>query len=92
MGETLAKGLAVLKDRQRCVKEVRGLGLLQGVELDIDGKAVVADCLARGLLINCTGDRVLRFVPPLIITEREIDRLLVALAQVLSQRTTSSHH
>jgi acetylornithine/N-succinyldiaminopimelate aminotransferase len=92
MGETLAKGLAVLKDRHRCVKEVRGLGLLQGVELDIDGKAVVADCLARGLLINCTGDRVLRFVPPLIITEREIDRLLVALAQVLSQRTTSSHH
>ncbi|MBP8201003.1 MAG: aspartate aminotransferase family protein, partial [Nitrospira sp.] len=63
MGETLAKGLAVLKDRHRCVKEVRGLGLLQGVELDIDGKAVVADCLARGLLINCTGDRVLRFVP-----------------------------
>jgi acetylornithine/N-succinyldiaminopimelate aminotransferase len=92
MGETLAKGLAVLKDRHRCVKDVRGLGLLQGVELDIDGKAVVADCLARGLLINCTGDRVLRFVPPLIITEREIDRLLVALAQVLSQRTTSSHH
>ena len=92
MGEALAKGLTVLKDRHRCVKDVRGIGLLQGMELDIDGKAVVADCLARGLLINCAGDRILRFVPPLIITEREIDRLLVALAQVFSQRTTSSHH
>ena len=61
------------------------------MELDIDGNAVVTDCLARGLLINCTGDRVLRFVPPLIITEREVDRLLAALSQVFSQRTTSTH-
>ena len=67
------------------------MGLLQGMELDIDGKAVVADCLARGLLINCVGDRVLRFVPSLIITEREIDRLLASLSQIFSQRTTSTH-
>ena len=91
MGECLAKGLATLKERHRCVKEVRGLGLLQGMELEIDGKAVVADCLTRGLLINCVGDRVLRFVPSLIITEREIDRLLAALSQIFSQRTTSTH-
>ncbi|MGZ8422745.1 MAG: acetylornithine transaminase [Nitrospira sp.] len=90
-GESLAKGLAALKERHRLVKDVRGLGLLQGIELDIDGKAVVADCLARGLLINCTGDHVLRFVPPLIITEPEIARLLTALAQIFSQRTTSTH-
>ncbi|MBA5870689.1 MAG: acetylornithine transaminase [Nitrospira sp. CR2.1] len=91
MGECLAKGLATLKERHRCVKEVRGLGLLQGMELEIDGKAVVADCLTRGLLINCVGDRVLRFVPALTITEREIDRLLAALSQIFNQRTTSSH-
>ncbi|MDR4471790.1 MAG: aspartate aminotransferase family protein [Nitrospira sp.] len=91
IGECLAKGLATLKERHRCVKEVRGLGLLQGMELDIDGKAVVAECLSRGLLINCVGDRVLRFVPSLIITEREIDRLLAALSQIFSQRTISSH-
>ncbi|MGZ9189099.1 MAG: aminotransferase class III-fold pyridoxal phosphate-dependent enzyme, partial [Nitrospira sp.] len=90
-GESLAKGLAALKERHRLVKDVRGLGLLQGIELDIDGKAVVADCLARGLLINCTGDHVLRFVPPLIITEPEIARLLTALTQIFSQRTTSTH-
>ncbi len=90
-GESLAKGLAALKERHRLVKDVRGLGLLQAIELDIDGRAVVADCLARGILINCTGDHVLRFVPPLIITEPEIACLLNALTQIFSQRTTSTH-
>ena len=85
-GQHLAKGLLDLKDRLPNVKDVRGLGLLRGMELTIDGKAVVDDCLSRGLLINCTMDRVLRFVPPLIITRREIDRLLDVLADVLSKR------
>jgi acetylornithine/N-succinyldiaminopimelate aminotransferase len=52
---------------------------------------VVADCLARGLLINCTGDHVLRFIPPLIIMEPEIVRLLNALTQIFGQRATSTH-
>ncbi len=86
MGDHLAKGLQDLKDRLPIVKDVRGLGLLRGMELSVDGKQVVADCLARGLLINCTMDRVLRFVPPLIITQREIDRLLDTLSHVLSKR------
>lgn len=86
MGEYLGKGLQDMKDRLPIVKEVRGLGLLQGMELTVDGKSVVTDCLARGLLINCTVDRVLRFVPPLIITQAEIDRLLDVLSQVLSKR------
>jgi acetylornithine aminotransferase len=85
-GQHLAKGLLDLKERLPNVKDVRGLGLLRGMELTIDGKAVVDDCLSRGLLINCTMDRVLRFVPPLIITRREIDRLLDVLADVLSKR------
>ncbi|TAJ29441.1 MAG: acetylornithine transaminase [Nitrospirae bacterium] len=86
MGDYLAKGLLDCKDRLPIVKDVRGLGLLQGMELTIDGKSVVTDCLARGILINCTVDRVLRFVPPLIIAQREIDRLLDALSNMLSKR------
>jgi len=86
MGDYLAKGLLDLKDRLQIVKDVRGLGLLQGMELTIEGKPVVDDCLARGLLINCTMERVLRFVPPLIITQHEIDRLLDTLSQVLIKR------
>ncbi len=86
MGEYLGKGLQDLKDRLPIVKEVRGLGLLQGMELTVDGKSVVTDCLARGLLINCTVDRVLRFVPPLVITQADIDRLLDILNQILGKR------
>jgi acetylornithine/N-succinyldiaminopimelate aminotransferase len=86
MGSYLAKGLLDCKDRLPIVKEVRGLGLLQGMELAVDGRPVVTDCLARGLLINCTMERVLRFLPPLIITQREIDRLLDTLSQVLTKR------
>lgn len=87
MGELLGKGLADCRDRSRVVKEVRGLGLLQGMELTVDAKAVVMDCLARGLLINNTGERVLRFVPPLVVTQRDIDRLIETLSQVLNTRT-----
>jgi len=86
MGAYLAQGLQETKDRLPIVKEVRGLGLLQGLELNVDGKPVVGDCLARGLLVNCTADRVLRFVPPLVITQAEIDRLLDVLNQVLGKR------
>ena len=86
VGQYMAKSLLELKDRLPNVKDVRGLGLLQGVELTIDGTPVVTDCLNRGLLINCTMDRVLRFVPPLIITQREIDRLVDVLADVLGKR------
>jgi len=91
MGEYLRKGLDTCKERLRSIKEVRGLGLLQGVELNVDAKAVVADCLTRGVLINSPGERVLRFVPPLIISQAEIDRLLDVLSQILSRQTTSSH-
>jgi acetylornithine/N-succinyldiaminopimelate aminotransferase len=92
MGDYLGKGLSECKDRHRLVRDVRGLGLLQGMELDIDAKAVVSDCLTRGLLINNTGEHVLRFVPPLIITQREIDRLIEVLSQVFSKHPEAGTH
>jgi acetylornithine/N-succinyldiaminopimelate aminotransferase len=87
MGDYLAKGLADFKDRHRAVRDVRGLGLLQGLEVEIDAKAVVADCLSRGVLVNATSERVLRFVPPLIISQAEIDRVLETLSSIFNQRT-----
>ncbi|HEX7768388.1 MAG TPA: acetylornithine transaminase [Nitrospira sp.] len=95
MGDYLAKGLADFKDRHRAVRDVRGLGLLQGLEVEIDAKAVVADCLTRGVLVNATSERVLRFVPPLIITQAEIDRVLEILSSIFNQRTMAEkdqHH
>jgi acetylornithine aminotransferase len=55
-GEYFAKKLSDCKARHRVVREVRGLGLLQGIELDMDAKTVVSECLARGILVNATGD------------------------------------
>ena len=95
MGEYLAKSLADCKGRQRIVRAVRGIGLLQGMEVDTDAKAVVADCLVRGVLINAASDRVLRFVPPLIVTQRDIDKLLDTLTVIFNRRTTeerAAHH
>ena len=93
-GEYLAKGLADCKDRHRIVRDVRGLSLLQGMELEVDARAVVADALARGVLINVATERVLRFVPPLITTQEDIDKMLDVLSAILNQRGTDkgSHH
>ncbi len=58
------------------------MGLLIGMELTRDGIPVVKACLDRGILINCCAGNILRFMPPLIITEKEIDRLTEVLEQV----------
>jgi acetylornithine aminotransferase len=65
------------------------------MELDIDAKAVVADCLARGVLVNATSERVLRFVPPLVITQRDIDKLIETLTAIFNHRMVAEkdvHH
>jgi acetylornithine/N-succinyldiaminopimelate aminotransferase len=85
-GEYLAKGLAKLSEQFSCIRESRGMGLLQGLELTIDGKPFVIECLERRVLINCTMGRVLRFVPPFIISNSQIDRLLGVLSDVFSKR------
>lgn len=86
-GAYLAKGLQHLRDDISIIQEVRGLGLLRGIELSIKGQPVVMDCLSRKILLNCTMERVLRLAPPLIITQHEIDRLLQVLSDVLNKRT-----
>jgi predicted acetylornithine/succinylornithine family transaminase len=67
------------------VKEVRGFGLMLGMELAAPGKQVVLDAMAEGLLINCTHDTVLRFLPPYIITEKEIDQAVKTLGKLLTK-------
>jgi acetylornithine/N-succinyldiaminopimelate aminotransferase len=77
--------LTDLQRRHSFIKEVRGMGLMIGAELDIPGKQIVADAMAEGLLINCTHDTVLRFLPPYIITEREIDQAAIKLGKVFKK-------
>jgi acetylornithine/N-succinyldiaminopimelate aminotransferase len=64
------------------IKEVRGQGLMMGVELDFPCKQLVLDGMKEGVLFNCTHDTVLRFLPPYILTEQDVDRAMAALIRV----------
>ena len=67
------------------VKEVRGFGLMLGMELTVPGKQIVLDAIGEGLLINCTHDTVLRFLPPYIATEKEVDQAVKILSKLLGK-------
>jgi acetylornithine/N-succinyldiaminopimelate aminotransferase len=84
MGEYLTEKLVQLKDKYAFIKEVRGRGLIIGMELDIEGGPLVVKAMERGLLMNCTVGNVLRFVPPLIVSEAEIDEAMTILDEVLA--------
>ncbi len=86
MGKYLKKRLDEMKKEfPSVIAEVRGMGLLVGMELTRDGAPIVKACMDRGLLINCTAGNILRFTPPLIVTEKEIDHLIDVLEQTIDQ-------
>ncbi len=86
MEKIFLKGLQSLKDRFPFIREVRGKGLILGMELEDNGSPIVEECMQEGLLINCTANKVLRFLPPLIIGKRDIARGLAILEKVLARR------
>ncbi|MGA3099213.1 MAG: aspartate aminotransferase family protein [Bryobacteraceae bacterium] len=77
--------LKELARKHSFVKEVRGFGLMLGVELTVPGKQIVLDAMAEGLLINCTHDTVLRFLPPYIVTEKEVDQVVKTLGKLFAK-------
>ncbi|HHF98756.1 MAG TPA: acetylornithine transaminase [Candidatus Aerophobetes bacterium] len=81
MGKYFRKKLLSLKEKFPFIKEVRGKGLMLGMELDIEGKPVMDKAREKGLLINVTKGKVLRFLPPLIIKEAEIDEAVFILEE-----------
>ena len=83
MGEYLFLKLNELRSKYKLLKEVRGLGLMAGVELNMEGKAIIEKCIEKGLLINCTHDKVLRLMPALNTTKKEIDKAIAILDSVL---------
>ncbi|HYA14211.1 MAG TPA: acetylornithine transaminase [Syntrophales bacterium] len=86
VGAYFVRRLHELKNRYTVIKDIRGRGLIIGVELNIEGTEIVKECMDRGLLINCTGGTVLRFVPPFIITEGNVDTAVSILGEVLSSK------
>jgi len=82
MGNYFKEKLEDLAQRFSFIKEVRGLGLILGVELDRPGAPIVTACMKEGFLINCVQENVLRFLPPLIVEKEEIDLLVETLNRV----------
>ncbi len=85
MGEYLMGQLEQLKKKFPMIVEVRGIGLMIGMELSVPAGEIVARALAQGLLLNVAQDTVLRFVPPLIVTSVEIDEMLHILEGILAE-------
>jgi len=87
MGERLGEALRTLQARHAAIRAVRGKGLLLGMELDRDVGSVLNTCLEEGLLLSKAGERVIRFAPPLIVTEAEITRAAGILDKALGEAT-----
>jgi len=84
-GSYFFQRLGELQGQHSIIKQVRGRGLMLGVELAVAGQKIVENCLQKGFIINCTHDTVLRFVPPLVVEKGEIDRLIEVLHKVLKE-------
>src|SRR5208282_3637520 len=86
----LRTGLERLASRFDFIREIRGEGLLLGVDLSIDGAPLVEDALRRGLLINCTHEHILRLLPPFIIRSKDVAEFLRTFEAVLAGASKGS--
>lgn len=84
MGEYAMEQLRLLKTQCNIIKEIRGVGLMIGIELAINGSTIIKECIQAGLFLNCTHDTVIRFMPPLNVKKEHIDEGLGILKSVLS--------
>ncbi|MFK5954613.1 MAG: acetylornithine transaminase [Desulfobacterium sp.] len=83
-GQYFKKQLFSLKSSHPMIKEVRGEGLLVGMEIDGEAGKIVEECLKKGFIINAIQGNILRFAPPLIISHGEIDALVAVLDSLLA--------
>jgi acetylornithine aminotransferase/acetylornithine/N-succinyldiaminopimelate aminotransferase len=89
----LRKGLEALAAKFEFIREIRGEGLIVGVDLTIEGGPLVTEALAKGLLINCTHEHILRLLPPFIVRKRDVAEFLHKFEWVLetaAQGTTKA--
>ena len=85
IGVYFKEKLNALRARHDAIVDVRGMGLLLGIKLKIEGAPVVEKCMEKGFLINCIQDTILRFIPPLIIEKDAIDALVACLDEIFSE-------
>ena len=90
MGAFFTAQLEQLQQRYPLIRQIRGRGLMIGMELTCEGAPIVSKALEQGLLINCTAGNVLRFVPPIIVNRDEIKQAIDILAAILSEHTAGA--
>ncbi|MFH1622801.1 MAG: aspartate aminotransferase family protein [Candidatus Omnitrophota bacterium] len=83
MSNYIFEKLDAMKEKYKIIKSVRGIGLMIGIELSIEGKEIVEECLRRCLIINCTHGTVLRMMPALNVTKKQADKALHILGKAL---------
>jgi acetylornithine aminotransferase/acetylornithine/N-succinyldiaminopimelate aminotransferase len=89
-GEQLRAGLEKLAARFNFIREIRGEGLIVGVDLSIDGGPIVSEALRQGLIINCTHEHIIRLLPAFIVTRAEVTEFLTKFANVLEVVSTAA--
>ncbi|MCK5260511.1 MAG: aspartate aminotransferase family protein [Candidatus Omnitrophica bacterium] len=87
MGTYLLDELSKLKSKFNCIQNVRGLGLMIGIELNIEGKAIYEDCFENGLIINCTQGNIIRLMPALNVTRKQANKALLILEKAFEKAT-----
>lgn len=89
-GAQLRTGLVSLAAHFDFIREVRGEGLMLGVELSVEGGPIVQQALRRGLIINCTHEHILRLLPPFIIREKDVKEFLERFEDTLARMPKSA--
>ncbi len=90
IGDYFQASLTGLAREVSCIRDVRVLGTMIGVELEIDGAPIVGGCLERGVLVNCTQQTILRLLPALVLTQEEAEQGFETLAEVIREVATAS--
>ena len=85
MGKIFHEGLESLKEKHQIIREVRGKGLMIGVELKFEVKDILLDGIKNGILLLYSGRNILRLLPPLVISEDDITKVLETLDSLLSK-------
>ncbi len=90
-GRYFKENLLMLKERHRIIREIRGLGMMLGVELRFDVKDILLDAMQRGLLMLYSGKNIIRLLPPLVMDEQTVSCAIHIIDLVLSEEEKRRH-
>ncbi len=85
LGDYLVEKLEAAREHEPSIKEIRGIGLMRGVVLDFEGAGVVRRMLDKGVISNCTALNVMRLIPPLVISKRDLDTVISVMLQAIAE-------